>query len=170
MLVINLFGGAGAGKSTTRAGLFHLMKLQKMNCEESIEWVKQKVYEENHYIFTDQLYILAKQAKNLKQLEGKVDYVVTDSPLLLSIVYGKNITPAFCQVVLEEFNRYKNLNIFINRVKPYSKIGRLQTEDEAKNIDQFVLHTLTDLGIPYYIVDGDELAPSKILEIVRGVN
>lgn len=42
MFVINLFGGPGAGKSTTRAGLFHLMKLHGMNCEEFLEWVKQK--------------------------------------------------------------------------------------------------------------------------------
>ena len=35
-LIVNLFGGSGAGKSTTRAGVFNLLKLKRDSTASSI--------------------------------------------------------------------------------------------------------------------------------------
>lgn len=167
MLVVNLCGGAGCGKSTTRAGLFHLLKLQGIVCEEAIEHVKQQVYAENKYIFTDQLMILAEQAKILKQLDGKVWIAVSDSPLFLSSVYSPKASQAFHEVVLEEFGRFNNLNILLQRTKPYQGVGRHGDKEAAIKKDKEVEEYLKGLSIPYTVVAGDENAPKFILEIIK---
>lgn len=167
MLVVNLCGGAGCGKSTTRAGLFHLLKCKGLVCEEAIEFVKQNVYEKNAYIFTDQLLILAEQAKILKQLKGQVDYAISDSPLFLSSIYGRSNSKAFNQVVLEEFNRFNNLNILLQRTKPYQGIGRHGDKASAIKVDEQVKVFMDHQGIPYHIVAGDENAPANIIKILE---
>ncbi len=43
--VINLWAGPGAGKSTTAAGLFNLMKIRGYNVELVTEFAKEMVYE-----------------------------------------------------------------------------------------------------------------------------
>ena len=49
MLVINLFGGAGAGKPTTRAGLFFILKSRGRVCEEAPERIFKMIEEGWHY-------------------------------------------------------------------------------------------------------------------------
>lgn len=163
MVVINLFGGPGSGKSTTRAGLFYLMKLAGFKVEEAPEWIKHKVYEGTPYPFTDQLYTFAKQHKLLKELDGKVDYCITDSPLLLSLIYGSDHTAAFDDLIHETFDSYSNINIFIDRVKPYAAYGRHQTEDEAREKDREILDILRNRKDRIIHIPGNELAPSRIL-------
>ena len=85
--VINLFAGPGAGKSTTRAGLFYLMKQNRYNVEETTEYAKDLTRDKDVSILSDQLYILAKQNRKLNRLQGKVDYALTDAPLLLNVHY-----------------------------------------------------------------------------------
>ena len=60
-LVVNLIGGPGCGKSTTTAGLFYELKKKGYNCEMSLEFAKDKVYEESFRIIDDQIYIFGKQ-------------------------------------------------------------------------------------------------------------
>ena len=170
MKVVNLFGGPGSGKSTTKAGLFYLMKLSGFKVEEAPEWIKEKVYEGSPYPFHDQLYTLAKQSKKLKEMEGKVDWVVTDSPLLLSHIYGDEKTATFKKLIDEEFERFDNINVFIKRVKPYQEFGRNQTEDEARIKDSEIETLLREKGHDVVYVSGDELAPGAILSILRGMS
>ena len=167
MIVVNLFGGPGSGKSTTRAGLFYLMKLAGYKVEEAPEWIKHKVYEEDPYPFKDQLYTLAKQNKQVRELDGKVDWCVTDSPLLLSLIYGEDKTKTFDKLVHETYDSYDNINIFIKRAKPYAAYGRLQTEAEAREKDEEILEILRSRGDTVFTVAGDELAPSVILNYLQ---
>jgi tRNA uridine 5-carbamoylmethylation protein Kti12 len=87
-LVVNLFGGPGCGKSTTSAGLFHDMKKKSLNVELVTEYAKELVWSDSISAMSDQLYLLANQNRRLDRLVGKVDYVITDAPLLLSAYYG----------------------------------------------------------------------------------
>ncbi len=139
MKVINLFAGPGAGKSTTAAGLFHKMKKMGLSVELVTEYAKEKVYENNMCVMADQLYLLAKQNRRLERLRKHVDYVITDSPLLLCAYYGELygkhpgiVVPLARQV----FDTYDNVNIFINRTKPYVQNGRLGGEDNAREADR----------------------------------
>jgi len=167
MKVINLFGGPGAGKSTTAAGLFHLMKLDHMKVELVTEYAKEVTWERRHNLLSDQLYIFAEQHRRLVRLRGEVDYVVTDAPLLLSAVYREESYPlVFEHLVLEFWNAFDNCNFALQRVKPYSKLGRRQTEEEAREVDARVEQVLTRFKVPHTVLPGDRDAPARILAAI----
>lgn len=164
MRVINLFAGPGAGKSTTAAGLFYLMKLERMNVELVTEYAKDMTWEKRHNILADQLYIFAKQHRRVSRLCGAIDYVVTDSPLLLCMLYHNQDYPqVFDQLVMEFWNDYENINFVLERAKPYSAVGRSQSEEQARHIDQSTVGLLNRLSLPYTRVLGDAQAPARIL-------
>jgi len=166
--VINLFAGPGAGKSTTAAGLFHRMKLERTSVELVTEYAKDMTWEKRHNILVDQLYMFAKQHRRVHRVAGEVDYVVTDSPLLQCLVYVDADEPAsFVQLVLDYWGRYENLNFFLERVKPYVAAGRSQSEDQARRIDDAIRGMLEGRGVPFERVPGDAQAPERILAAVR---
>lgn len=141
-IVINLIGGPGTGKSTLAAGLFYELKKQGINCELALEFAKDKVYEESFKTMDDQIYVFAKQYHKLWRLRGKVDVIITDSPLLISLHYMKEDSKYFNNLVLEQYNKFDNLLYFLNREGIYQTEGRTQTEDEAKSIDLSIKHIL----------------------------
>ena len=51
-------------------------------------------------------------------------------------------------------------------MKPYSALGRLQTEEEAKLIDLEIEEMLKSFGIKYTEVNGDEGAVDSIINIM----
>ena len=140
MTVINLIGGPGCGKSTIASGLFYYMKINGFNVEMAREWIKSAVYEGRKYPLTDGLYILAKQNKLLRELDGKVDYVITDAPLFLPVIYQKTSSKYFSKFAVELYNSYNNINILVKRSKSleYDETGRCQTYEEALAVDESV--------------------------------
>jgi ABC-type oligopeptide transport system ATPase subunit len=166
--IINLFAGPGAGKSTTAAGVFNLMKIEGMSVELVTEYAKDMTWEKRHNILTDQLYMFAKQHRRISRVQDAVDYVVTDSPLLLTLIYaGDEYPPSFKQLVLDYWTRYEHLNFFIERTKEYVAVGRSQTEEEARAIDASVKSCLETNGFSFTVIPGDNNAPRTILEGVR---
>lgn len=169
MNVINLYAGPGAGKSTTAAGVFFKMKTMNMKVELVTEYAKDLVYEERYSVFRDQEYLFAQQHRRLKRLLGKVDWVVTDSPLMLVVVYAKDawededISSHFSRFVKAVDSRYNNFNFFIERVKPYQPYGRLQDEYGAIKKDMEIKDMLSKEGIPYSSIPGNEGAPDEII-------
>ena len=88
MLVINLWGAPGSGKSTTAAGLFFLMKINKFKVELVTEYAKDLVWDRRDSMFGNQLSIFSEQNWRLHRLRDHgVDYVITDSPLFLPVFY-----------------------------------------------------------------------------------
>jgi hypothetical protein len=168
MKVLNLFSGPGAGKSTTSAGIFYLMKSRYgINCEYVSEYAKILAWENQKEKLSDQLYITAKQNRGLERLVGKVEYAITDSPLLLGIHYATNYKlESFEKLVVELFNSYDNINFFINRKKKYNPAGRFQTEEQAIEIDGKIKALLNRLNIPFIEIDGDTDAAERIVGAV----
>ena len=152
-LVVNLLGGPGTGKSTTRAEIFAALKWKGVECEEAPEFAKEIVWGEITNKLKDQNYIFGKQAHRLFRLRGQVNVVITDSPLLLSILYGQNMVPTFEPYVLDTIGTYNNLNIFLNRTKPFNPKGRLQSSDEAKGLDTSILDLLHKHELSYVKFD-----------------
>jgi len=85
--VINLFGGPNSGKSTCASGLFYFLKLKHFHCEIVREYVKSWAWEGRKPNKYDQPYIFGKQLKYESSLYDKVDFIITDSPLMLSAFY-----------------------------------------------------------------------------------
>ncbi|MBK1871561.1 AAA family ATPase [Aestuariivirga sp. YIM B02566] len=169
LLVINLWAGPGAGKSTTAAGLFNLMKLSGYRVELVTEVAKDLVYEERIKLLNDnQLLVLALQDHRLRRLVGKADIAITDSPLPLSIVYkpaqGLFSASWLNDTALALWRDYENYNILVKRSKPYQKYGRTQTLEEARKLDARIEDLAIRLcGSRAKEVKGDEHAPRAIL-------
>jgi hypothetical protein len=153
-IVVNFFGGPGAGKSTTAAHVFAELKWLGYNCELVTEYAKDKVWENSIDVLRNQIYVFGKQYHKLNRASNHVDIVITDSPILLSLVYGKDMSENFRQMVLEEFNSFMNINFYLTRVKQYNPIGRTQTEYEARKLDDKVFLMLDEEGIHSTVVEG----------------
>ena len=171
-LVVNLYGGPGTGKSTTAAGVFHLLKLAGINAELITEYAKDKVWEGSLSVLDNQLYIFGKQYHRIFRCLDKVDVIVTDSPILLAALYYEGTNPYFLKMVREEYIKMRTLDVFLNRVKPYNPAGRVQNEDKARALDDD-LRDLVKHYCPHPVyMDADEHAPElikqNVVAILRG--
>jgi ABC-type dipeptide/oligopeptide/nickel transport system ATPase subunit len=151
--IINLYGGPGSGKSTTAAGLFYFMKLQGLKVELVTEYAKSLVYTNRLTQLLDQQeYIFAKQNSSLHCLRDKVDWVITDSPLLLSCVYVNEDWPlvnTFRELVIGTYNTYDNVSFFLERPNSFQQYGRIHTLEESTKIDQQIRWWLDHTHSPY---------------------
>jgi tRNA uridine 5-carbamoylmethylation protein Kti12 len=154
MKVINLFGSPGTGKSTTAAGLFFLMKTAGLSVELISEYAKQMVWDERSRMFQDQIYLTAKQNHKQDMLRGKVDYCITDSPLLLGLHYAApDYYPSYRVLLKEIWNSYENINFFLTRVKPYVAVGRNQNEEESNRISLGIVDMLNHYRVDLVKLD-----------------
>jgi ABC-type oligopeptide transport system ATPase subunit len=165
--VINLFGGPGAGKSTTAYCLAGTLKSLGVSCELALEYAKDLTWSNSLDTLDDQVYVFGKQYHRIYRLYGKVDCIVTDSPLLLSLFYGKDKPDLFDEFVKSANSKFNNVNFFIVRNKEYVKEGRNQTSDEAELIDKAIVDILLKDKVEFYSVLGGVKAHEKIIENVR---
>ena len=84
-LIVNLFGGAGIGKSTLMARIFSELKVQGYDCEMVTEFAKDLVWEKRTETFKDELYIFAKQNHRLFRVNG-IDYYMFNNNDLTNIM------------------------------------------------------------------------------------
>lgn len=168
LLVVNLLGGPGCGKSTCAAYVFAMLKMAGINAELVTEFAKDKTWEHNSKALNCQPYVFGKQVYRLDRCADQVDVIVTDSPIFLSTIYNGdvNIEPEFTQTVMKKFDEFNNVNIFLTRLKKYNPAGRSQTENEAKEIDKQVLNALKTLKIEYKVLPGSKEGYDEIVELV----
>jgi adenylate kinase family enzyme len=165
MIVVNLFGAPGAGKSTTTAALFSKLKLAGVNCEVVLEYAKRCVWWGREKELLDQNYVTAKQHHKLWMMQDQVDVVITDAPLLLGMLYAPSDYPlSYFEMTKYLFRQYDNVNFLINRTKEYNPSGRQQSEEESDNIRKGVIQMLTTHHEPYIEVSGGESASQIIYE------
>ena len=174
--IINFIAGAGAGKSTMCAGVFSKLKMNGVDCELSSEYAKELVWESRNETFKDEVYIFAKQNHRLFRLNGKVDVVITDRPLIMSNIYNKYYNPdrkefnkIFEDFVKANWNMYDNVNIFINRVKEYNPNGRNETLEQALELDTLFKNYLDTNKIDYICVDGNEKGLDDAVNYIIGI-
>ena len=167
MLVVNLFGVPGSGKSTGAAYIFSRLKMAGINAELITEFAKDKVWEGNDTIFEpdNQLYLFGKQFYRMSRCRDKVDALVTDSPLPLCAFYNKSDTlgQGFNILVWNVFNSFDNYNVLLERVKPYQEKGRLQTEAESNAMLGPLTHCLDCGPIQYEKIPGDSIGYEKVI-------
>ena len=169
-IVINLIGGPGSGKSTCASGIFYELKKLGINCELSLEFVKDKVWEESYKVLDDQLYVFGKQYHKLFRLKDKVDVIITDSPLLISIHYNKISSQHFNNLVVEQYHTFNNLMYFINRSETYQSEGRLQTKEESEMIDRDIKTILETYDIDYTEISCEDAVKYIVDEVKNKLN
>jgi len=71
----------------------------------------------------------------------------------------------FRDLIKYEFGRHNNLNIVLERTIPYEDIGRVQTETEAKAIDDAIIKVLDDSNYEYTTTPSCPHAADRIFKI-----
>lgn len=163
-LFINLFGGPGVGKSTLCALIFSDLKMRGIDCEMALEYAKDVVWEENYKKLSNQIYIFGKQHNRIYRLNGKVDVVITDSPLLNSIIYDSTNNQDLKSLVLSEFKKLNTLNFYVDRTFEYIQNGRVQDYEGALEKDRSYKQLLDENGISYMKVQSGNKSLYLIIE------
>lgn len=157
-IVINLFGEPSAGKSTCAMDITAKLKRKGINAEYVSEFAKDKVYENNIEVFKYQEYLFGKQSFKMGRVRDKVQVMVVDSPLILSIIYNKSdvLGEDFDKTVLNVFNSYDNRNYLLIRNHAYENEGRFQNEEEAQEVREQIVKRLIEFDIDYTLIESSE--------------
>lgn len=164
-LCVNFLAGAGAGKSTIAVLLHGFLKMHGVTSEYTAEYAKDLAFEGRLELAIDDLKLFGEQQHRQFRLRGKVDAIISDSPILLSSIYRTNDN-LLDALVMQEFNKYENLNFYVVRKKRYIKAGRKETKEEATKIDTRTRKFLDDKQIPYTVVEGTWEGANQVLKIV----
>ena len=175
--IVNLFGGPGIGKSSIASGITYKLKKQHIKVDNPYEFPKLLAWDENHSAIQDQLYVLANQHRGIVKSFGKVDFIILDSPILLSLVYrsvykgtsypSTLYSETFDKMVLNIFNQYDNINIVLERTEgDFNENERYQTLEESKMLDLEIENTLINNNIPYYKIKVGEDTVNEILKLL----
>jgi len=150
---INFYAGPSAGKSTIAANVFCELKKLGHNVEYVSEFIKGWAYEGRVPKSFQQLYVFAKQLNREDTLFPHVDTIVTDSPLLMNIVYSKKFGfegwSLLKDLALLYEKQFPGLHIFLDRGDLlYKTEGRYQDYAGAKEMDRLIEDTLAEY-FPY---------------------
>lgn len=130
--VINLFGNPGSGKSTIASYLFSELKSRNIETELVVDVAKEMVWDEDWNKLYNQILVFGKQLQNIDRLSNKVEYIITDSPLLLQIgFYKERNLPApkqFKKLCIAYTKKYNNINIYLKPNRIISAVGRAEPD------------------------------------------
>jgi hypothetical protein len=148
-LVINLFGGAGVGKSTMASKIFAGLKERGIEAACPEEHAKLAIWSRQSWLLKHQPVILGRTWETILSLQDHVDAIVVDSPLLLCSTYAGDREPmAFHDLCMDMHRRSNRMNIVISRdhEADYDQRSRMQNVDEAVAFDEIIRARLLDEG------------------------
>lgn len=165
MLIVNLYGGPGSGKSTLAAAIFSQLKDDGVSAELVTEFAKECAWEGRSGPLSCQPYMFGEQLWRLERLRDRgVEVAVTDSPILLNVVYAPGDVPlSFGDVVRHYHRRQNRIDVFLRRTKAFDPRGRFHTADQASELDGRILEVLQP-SLPV-VVPGELGSVPKIVNI-----
>lgn len=153
-IVINLIGGPCCGKSTVAAQLFSELKKIGLSVELIQEPIKEHIYEEHNAILTHQIALFGEHLLKMDSLIGKVDCIIQDTSLLLNIVYDNTNNQLFNSLVIQEYNRFNNIDFFLNRGNiEFQDYGRLHTYEQSLELDKRIKDVYNFANAAYIELD-----------------
>lgn len=175
---IGLIGGPSTGKSIMCAHFFATVKSKSIQIEQIQEWVREAfnnemIPEDNPWV---QFWIYEEQKRREDCIPKEIEYIVTDSPTVLSYIYAlqngreekdKWLFIKMYEKFLTDLDRYDYL-FFCERENPYVYDGtRKQTEEEAKQVDVQIRNLLDIHKIRYHIIAGStEYRTKQMCDII----
>lgn len=158
-LIVNTYGGPGAGKTVAATDLFNAIKKRHIKTDLVTDFAKDMIIQRNTSAMEEQLYIWASQLYRNRCAYKQATITVTDTPVLLGCIYNTPLSPSLKNVIFEEYHKFNNFNLVIPRdnSREYSMFGRVHTEDQSVRIDQDIVELLTDNDIPFNYYDESNL-------------
>ena len=164
-LVVNFYAGPGAGKTTAAMDLTSALKKAGLNAEYVSEYAKELVWENKFDLLADQRHVTDEQYRRLNSARSSADIIVTDSPVMLGLVYGGDrIKDDYKQQVRSYYDSFNNLDFFVDRPAHYEQAGRIENQEQAVQLDEKVKTMLKDENIKV-----DRYEPSKMSEYVETI-
>lgn len=153
-VVINAFGGAGAGKTTACLEIAEKLKKDGYITEYVQEYAKELVWEQDWEKLdgsqAHQFEILQEQLRRMDRLYGKVDFIVTDAPVFLNAIYNKELTEVYHKMLVDLYSQYNNFNFIMERdVSKFEAEGRMQNLEESIQKDGEIKSLLDGKGLYY---------------------
>jgi hypothetical protein len=177
MLVVNLLGEPGVGKSVTAAGLFFELSINNFKSEVIPEVAKGYAWETPkdaqgksllHPIFGQQIFLLGEQNRMLERVKGQREIAIMECPLLMGAIYKPdNYFIHFTDLVLEQFHAYKNINIVLERAHNFDPQGRVHDESQSKEVRSKMFDFLNEHNIPYVTMRTNENIHRQIAKYIR---
>lgn len=170
-VVVNFWGGPGSGKSSLTGGLFYNLKTKHLiRSEMAREIAKVLVWDGRHKMLQQQGLVTALQKQEIDIVHDHVNVVICDSPILLGSIYApKHYPQSYHDFLLWQHNQYDNINIVVNRNKPFDPNGRMHNEEEAADAHLEIIQLLNKNGFAYFETtsDGLEEVTAYVVEQIR---
>lgn len=120
----------------------------------SPEYARELVYEKDMEMLDGspehQYEILKEQTRRMDRLYDQVDFIVTDSPVMLNTIYNKQLTPEYESLVNELQGEYINYSFFMERdVSNFEEEGRIHNLTESIEKDNEIKDMLQRNEIKY---------------------
>lgn len=156
--IVNLLGCSGCGKSTLAMSLTAHLKKEGFDVELALESCKELAWADRVPELKCQPFVFGDTLRLLEILQGKnIDYVVTDSPIILSAVYcGDRYPDSFKRAVLDIFETFYNVNFFLHLSPAYNPVGRVHSREEAERVEEEILKLLVSNNIPFLTVKKED--------------
>ena len=145
--------------------MFYELKKNGYDCGLVTEMATELVYDEAFNVMNDQIYLFGEQWHRTFRMLGKVDFIVTDSPLLMNIVYNSFKDEDFDKFIYSRIHKLKSLNFFVNRSNAFSEVGRIHNLEQSKEVDKTIKELAKKNDVDLIDVE-QENSVNTILEII----
>lgn len=168
MIKINIYGGPSSGKSTLAAQIYATLKVLNQKVELVREYAKELVYQEidmKTLNEKERLIILAEQFRREDLLKKNIDFLITDSPMMLTAYFHSHEYAK--EIVLRHLNK-NEVHLWAERPEKFESAGRSHNEEQSKQIDIEMKKFLSESSIELTEVNGDpEERIKKVLDILK---
>lgn len=162
--VVNLIGAPSSGKSLCAGLIFAELKIKNYTTEYVQEYVKHLVWKGDLETVKNQYYVSSQQYKLLKNINGKVDYIVTDGSLIHGLYYNKTYKDNVSNIekteekIIEYLSEFDNIFIFLERNEKfrYETEGRIHSFEESIKIESDLKKLLDSLNLEYLCIKSDK--------------
>jgi len=151
-VVVNFIGGPGCGKTVAAAELFCKLKVAGVNTNFVKEFAQECIIEGNTDALKDQVYVFGNTYHKLRCAAKHSTVAVTDSPLLLQVIYGSELPDSFSRLVLDMHRTFNNLNVLLDvrdEGWAHTMEGRIHSISESLNLDKQIKDMLDTYEEPY---------------------
>ena len=160
-LMVNFYAGPSSGKTTAALELTAALKKAGYNVEYVSEYAKELVLENRTVELNDQKHVTDEQYRRFDRIRDSADVIVTDSPILLGLVYGDGIIDdGYAKQIRSYYDSFDNFNMLMTRPKDatFQTEGRIHDEKQSIALDGAIKSMLDTQGVFYGSYKRDDIA------------